>query len=113
MCPLEQLITVRLIQQRRVMKFSLIPKEEKFFEMFDQGAANMEKGLLALRSLVIRYDELQEYSSQVKRYEHEGDTITHDIISKLNKTFVTPLDRDDIHKLAVTIDDIVDMAWGV
>lgn len=95
------------------MKFSLIPKEEKFYEMFEQAASNMLEGLLSLRSLVIHYDELREYSSKVKQYEHEGDTITHDIILRLNKTFVTPFDRDDIHEMACTLDDIIDMAWGV
>ncbi|MBI4431668.1 MAG: DUF47 domain-containing protein [Candidatus Omnitrophica bacterium] len=95
------------------MKFSFIPKEEKFYEMFEQAALNMEKGLKALHHLVTHYNQLREYSSQVKQYEHEGDTITHDLIQKLNQTFVTPLDRDDIHELACTIDDIIDMAWGV
>ena len=95
------------------MKFNLIPKEEKFFEMFEQAASNVVEGLFALRSLVIHYDQVQDYSSKVKHFEHEGDSITHDIILKLNKTFVTPLDRDDIHELACTLDDIIDMAWGV
>ena len=95
------------------MKFSLIPKEEKFFEMFEHAASNVVKGLLSLRALVIHYDQVQEHSVKVKQYEHDGDTITHDLIMKLNKTFVTPLDRDDIHELACTLDDIIDMAWGV
>ena len=95
------------------MRFQLIPKEEKFFEMFEEAAINMEKGVVALKSLVINYGQLLHYSSEVKRIEHEGDTLTHNLIFKLNKTFVTPLDRDDIHELACTIDDILDLAWGV
>ena len=95
------------------MRFKFIPTEEKFFEMFEQAAVNMEKGLQALRTLVTHYHQLPDHASEVKRIEHQGDDITHDIIQKLNKTFVTPLDRDDIHELTCTIDDIIDMAWGV
>ena len=95
------------------MKFSLIPKEEKFFELFENAAKNVEKGVLSLKMLVTDYGQHARYSRDVKEAEHDGDTITHDIIMKLNKTFVTPLDRDDIHELACTLDDIIDMAWGV
>lgn len=95
------------------MRFRLIPKEEKFYDMFDAAARNMEKGVLALKDLVTHYSELPRYAGEVKKAEHEGDAITHDLITKLNKTFVTPFDRDDIHQLACTIDDIIDMAWGV
>lgn len=95
------------------MKFRLIPKEEKFFHLFMEAAVNMERGVQALRHLVTDYDELQRYAREVKEAEHAGDTITHNLITKLNKTFITPFDRDDIHELASTIDDIIDMVWGV
>jgi predicted phosphate transport protein (TIGR00153 family) len=91
----------------------LIPKEEKFFELFEHAANNVEKGILLLKALVTDYAQLQRYAREVKEAEHAGDTITHDIILKLNKTFVTPLDRDDIHELACRLDDIMDMGWGV
>ena len=95
------------------MKFRFLPREEKFFEMFAKAADNMEKGILALRDAVTEYDEVQKHASQVKQFEHEGDDITHDLVTMLNKTFLTPLDREDIHQLACTMDDIIDMGWGV
>ncbi len=95
------------------MKFRLIPKEEKFFDMFEKAAKNVEKGTMSLKALVTNYEHLARYSREVKDAEHEGDTITHELIQKLNTTFITPLDRVDIHALAATLDDIIDMTWGV
>ncbi|PIQ85740.1 MAG: phosphate transport regulator [Candidatus Omnitrophica bacterium CG11_big_fil_rev_8_21_14_0_20_45_26] len=95
------------------MGFRLIPKEEKFFSMFEQAAQNMERGVLALKSLVTNFDQVQRYASEVKAAEHDGDTQTHEIIAKLDKTFVTPFDREDIHALTSKLDDILDLAWGV
>lgn len=91
----------------------LIPREEKFFDMFEKAAQNVVKGTHALHDMLVHYEQTQEKSKVILEIEHEGDILTHEIIDALNKTFITPIDREDIHALASSLDDILDYAEGV
>jgi uncharacterized protein len=90
--------------------FRLIPREEKFFEFFEKAANNILEGA---RVLVQMTEEgsanFQERWKRLEELEHVGDKITHQIIRKLNRTFITPIDREDIHSLAVALDDVMDL----
>ena len=86
----------------------LIPKEEKFYEMFTEAAENIEAAAKLLKQMLETGDEPEQYTLQIKGLEHLGDKITHEIINTLNKTFVTPFDREDIYNLCRTLDDILD-----
>ncbi|GLI37633.1 DUF47 domain-containing protein [Geobacter hydrogenophilus] len=89
--------------------FGLIPKEEKFFALFKDMTANIIEGAKLLKEMVDNYDDPQGMQKRIKDVEHQGDHITHDIIQKLNKSFVTPLDREDIYALSAALDDILDL----
>ncbi len=89
--------------------FSLIPKEQVFFDLFEQAAKNVHDGALALQALLEDFRDVPEKAKKIKDIEHAGDKITHTTIEKLNKTFITPLDREDIHELICRLDDILDL----
>ncbi len=91
----------------------LIPKEEKFFQLFKDSAKNVLEGAKALKDLVNNYQDVEAKVRNIKDIEHRGDVITHEIINKLNKTFVTPLDREDIHNIASKLDDVLDAIEGI
>jgi uncharacterized protein len=89
--------------------FSLIPKEQVFFDLFEQAAKNVHDGALALADLLEDFRDIPGKAKKVKDIEHAGDKITHTTIEKLNKTFITPLEREDIHELICRLDDILDL----
>ncbi len=95
------------------MKFHFFPRDQKFFELFRQDAANLKEGILALHDLVNNYEDVQKKYEHIKTIEHQGDIITHEIFTKLRETFITPLDREDIHGLASGLDDVLDCIEGV
>jgi predicted phosphate transport protein (TIGR00153 family) len=95
------------------MIFGLLPKEEAFFEMFKQAAHNVIEGSRLLKELMEDYTNVQQKIERIKEVEHIGDGITHDIALRLNRTFLTPLDREDIHDLASALDDILDAVEAV
>jgi len=88
----------------------IIPREEKFFEMFNTMAENADATVALLVEMMEDFDNLRDRASSIKGKEHLGDTHIHDLIRKLNSTFVTPMDREDIHHLASAIDDIIDLS---
>jgi uncharacterized protein Yka (UPF0111/DUF47 family) len=90
--------------------WKLIPREGKFFEMFNTMAENADATAALLVEMMESFDRLPDRASAIKGKEHLGDTLIHDLIRKLNSTFVTPLDREDIHRLASSMDDIVDLS---
>ncbi|OGN90662.1 MAG: phosphate transport regulator [Chloroflexi bacterium RBG_13_48_17] len=90
-------------------RFSLFPREEKFFVLFEQSAQNAVKIAQQLRDLVNTWENIKERVEMITSLEHDGDAITHQIIAQLHRTFVTPLDREDIALLAETLDDITDL----
>ncbi|MBI4678876.1 MAG: DUF47 family protein [Elusimicrobia bacterium] len=91
------------------MALSLIPKEEKFYELFIVQAEAGVKAAGLFRDLVREWDLRSPSFDQLRDIEHEADITTHEIKDKLNRTFVTPFDREDIHALASELDDIVDI----
>jgi hypothetical protein len=88
--------------------FRLLPKEEKYFDLFNRMAAHITECALLLKKLFDDFSHHAEYADQIKIVEHQCDEITHEIIRRLNQTFITPIDREDIHALASELDDIVD-----
>ena len=88
----------------------IIPREEKFFEMFNNMAENADATVALLVEMMEDFNDLRDRASTIKGKEHLGDTQIHDLVRKLNSTFITPMDREDIHHLASAIDDIVDLA---
>jgi predicted phosphate transport protein (TIGR00153 family) len=91
----------------------LTPKEEKFFALLEASAKNLLEGAVALKGLVDDYTDVEEKVKNIKDIEHHGDVLIHDIIDKLNKTFITPIDREDIHILASELDDVLDAIEGI
>lgn len=90
----------------------LKPKNDRFFDMFRQSAENVNKGAAAFFTLSQDYSRLQDVVRELKDIEHEGDRITHDIIHTLNKSFITPLDREDIIAIAGGLDSVIDVIHG-
>jgi predicted phosphate transport protein (TIGR00153 family) len=86
-----------------------MPKEEDFFELFERAAANAHEGAVQLLEFVEKFDNIVERAKRIKDIEHACDQITHDVIDRLNSTFITPMDRQDIHELACRLDDIIDL----
>jgi predicted phosphate transport protein (TIGR00153 family) len=91
-----------------VVRFSLIPREEKFFDDFKTMADHLRIGARLLEQMLSTDPPDADKAHEIKEAEHKCDFLTHDIIQRLNKTFVTPIDREDIHNLARTLDDVMD-----
>lgn len=90
------------------MRLRIIPQEVKFFELFEKDADNVLHGAKLLKDLVDDYRDVEEKVRLITEREHEGDFITHTIVEQLNKTFVTPFDREDMHILTSALDDVMD-----
>lgn len=92
----------------------LVPKEKKFFPLFEESADNMVKASVLLNKLLLIDDanEKANITRQIKEYEDKGDHVAHTIYEELNRTFITPFDREDIHKLASSMDDVLDFING-
>ncbi|MCX6557020.1 MAG: DUF47 family protein [Candidatus Aminicenantes bacterium] len=89
---------------------SLVPKNEIFYELFDQISANTVEGVQILVKMLDECDHYNEHAVSLKSLEHQTDLLVHSVMSHLHKTFVTPIDREDIHQLASRLDDILDLA---
>ena len=89
-------------------KLSFMPKEQKFFDLFEASAKNTIKAAQSLKEMVDTWQFIDSHVAEITEMEHEGDSITHQVISLLHRTFVTPFDREDIALLAHTMDDIMD-----
>ncbi|MDQ3941170.1 MAG: DUF47 family protein [Actinomycetota bacterium] len=90
------------------MRLRLVPREESFFDLFEQMAHKVQQGADELLELLKNYTDVDRKTGRVLDIEHEGDEITHEVIRRLNTTFITPFDREDIHRLASNLDDILD-----
>ena len=90
----------------------LFPKAIDFFEIFDRAALNLTKAAALLVSLMENFHNVETIAKEIYEVEQEGDILTHDIMKKLNKTFITPIDREDLHALASSLDDVVDLIWA-
>ncbi len=87
-----------------------LPRSADFVTLFDQASANLVEAVCHFREVVADPSGLQAGIEKMKEFEHQGDRITHEALDKLNTTFITPFDREDIHTLAVRLDDILDAA---
>jgi predicted phosphate transport protein (TIGR00153 family) len=91
-----------------LVKFSFMPRNEQFFDLFEESARNMVKAARGLQEMVEIWNNIEGRIGEITELEHQGDSITHQIMAQLNRTFVTPFDREDIALLAHTMDDITD-----
>ena len=89
--------------------FRLIPREERFFDFFEQQATNIVESARRLREMVFDFSDAPAKAAAIKELEHAGDVLTHEIIRKINTTFVTPFDREDVYALASRLDDVLDL----
>ena len=91
-----------------MFRVPFIPREEKFFDLFEQGARNIVEAAQVLKQLIDTGENVEQRAAEIKELEHKGDTITHEVIARLNRTFVTPFDREDISALVKSLDDVMD-----
>jgi predicted phosphate transport protein (TIGR00153 family) len=89
-------------------KFSIMPREPKFFDLFEKSVANVAKAAKELADFLEDYTNVPLKVARITELEHEGDAITHQIMEQLHRTFVTPLDREDIALLTERLDDVMD-----
>jgi predicted phosphate transport protein (TIGR00153 family) len=87
----------------------LMPREDNFFEMFIALADNCHQGAQVLVEMFQKDDGAEKYAERIKDIEHTGDNLTHTLLTRLNQTFVTPFDREDIQALSSRIDDVLDL----
>ena len=93
---------VRLVERPRLRR------DRQFFDLFEEAGGNIQRAARLLEELLAEYPERNELAREILICEQDGDRITHDIIQRLNQTFVTPIDREDIYELASALDDVVD-----
>jgi predicted phosphate transport protein (TIGR00153 family) len=94
--------------------FGLLPKNFEFYDCFDRAVSNAVRGSeMLLESAKATNGRRQEFVSQIMEAEHEGDRLTHETLDRLEQTYITPIDREDIHSLITRIDDVVDMIDAV
>lgn len=91
----------------------LIPQEAQFFDMIDKQSLNVIKGVNALVDMLEDYTNLEEKRKAIRKIEKDGDIMVHDIYAELNKTFITPIDREDISAIISSLDDILDLVEAV
>ncbi len=90
----------------------LIPRDTRFFDMFADMASNLGDGARLLQRTLDDFQDVEERVRQLKAIEHRGDDMTHNILTKLNQTFITPFDREDIYRLASSLDDVLDFVYA-
>jgi predicted phosphate transport protein (TIGR00153 family) len=93
--------------------FSIFPKDEDFFVLFRRQAELVRQGCDQLHEMMERFDNLEARTKALKEVEHQGDLVTHELFERLNRTFITPLEREDIHDLASGLDDVLDAAEAI
>jgi uncharacterized protein len=86
----------------------IAPKDRQFFDLFEEAGGNIVRAAGLLEEMLLEYPERSDLAREILICEQDGDRITHDIIQRLNQTFVTPIDREDIHELSSALDDVVD-----
>jgi len=92
-----------------VVRFSFLPRQEKFFDLFEESGSNIVQAARALQEMVNTWQFVDSSVAEITEMEHRGDSITHRIMEQLHRTFVPPFDREDIAALAHSMDDIVDL----
>ena len=92
--------------------FGFKPKEDEFFKLFIESSNVLRQGAYVLKEVMNDYNQLDEKMDHISKLEHQADDINDAIIDKLNQTFITPLDREDIYSFATMLDDVVDFLQG-
>ena len=92
-----------------MFKFNLMPRDDKFFDLFEVSAKNMVRAAESLKDMIYSWECFDEKLEEMTKIEHQGDTITHEIMFQLNRSFITPFDREDIGLLAHSLDDVTDL----
>ena len=87
----------------------LIPRGVKFYDLFREQAENIHQAAQMLVGLFEDFKDVEKHVAEIKFLEHKGDQLTHELMMKLNKTFITPMDREDIHSLGSALDDVLDL----
>lgn len=88
--------------------FSFLPRDSAFFDLFERAAANLHEGALLVDRFLTDYTDVEDRARQIHNTEHTGDNFTREAIEKLNRTFITPFDRESIHELVCRMDDALD-----
>jgi len=94
------------------MPIRFFPKDVDFFSAFEQAGRNLIDASAVLVELFDSFDKLDEKVARIQDIEHNNDDLTHQTMKKLGQTFVTPIDREDIHALATSLDDVLDFLWA-
>jgi predicted phosphate transport protein (TIGR00153 family) len=100
-------------EPRKGMKLKISQRAGEFFELFNESATNLRTTVELLKDLVEDYRDIDLKVRRIQDREHEGDQVTHAIIRRLNTSFITPMDREDIYRLATALDDVVDAVDAV
>jgi predicted phosphate transport protein (TIGR00153 family) len=103
-----QSVKIARLRKGRMLAFRLIPREERFYDDFNALARQIRHGARLLLEMLEPPRPIWDKADEIKEIEHKCDFLTHEIIQRLHRTFVTPLDREDIHTLARTLDDVMD-----
>lgn len=91
----------------------LLPRDKEFFGLLSDESRNVLDGARALREMIINFEDREAKYKQIRDLEHKGDTIVHSIFEKLDKAFITPIDHEDLARLASSYDDVIDGIYGV
>jgi predicted phosphate transport protein (TIGR00153 family) len=91
-----------------LVKLSLVPKDQDYFRMFSELAATLDAAAQELVRLMSNYGDAKAITARILEHEHVGDKIVHDIVKRLNRSFITPIDREDIYDLVATMDEVLD-----
>jgi uncharacterized protein len=94
------------------MRLSLIPRDTRYFDYFERAGDNLLAMALGLQDLLEDYTDLEAKLGRLRELEHAGDAVTRDVLRALNRTFITPLDREDITALVRALDDVADQVWA-
>jgi uncharacterized protein len=93
--------------------FRLLPRDENFFDLFEQQVEHIVSAARVLEELTLDYAAARDKVQKIRDFEHAGDAVTHEVVRRLNTTFVTPIDREDIYALASRLDDVLDLIDAV
>jgi uncharacterized protein len=101
-------LTAFLTDRNNDVKLRLVPKGHDYFKAFSEIAANLEAAAALLHRLMLEFGEAKTIAREILEHEHVGDKLVHDVVHRLNNSFITPIDREDIYELVTTLDEILD-----
>jgi uncharacterized protein len=101
-------LTAFLTDRNNDVKLRLVPKGHDYFKAFSEIAANLEAAATLLAKLMTEFSQAKIVAREILEHEHVGDKLVHDVVHRLNNSFITPIDREDIYELVTTLDEILD-----